>query len=224
MIFDQLRGEFQLHPLEADLGAPAEVILESFSRAGPLTRRMIRGVIAEAAFALEVVAKLEGWADVTPAGEHAYDLLLRDNQGPDVRVQVKLQRSEGGKPLVTRSGKLLRGGMYIAETDKSRRGTKAGEATRGYRFGSFDILAVSLFPSTGDWSRFRYTVERWLLPRPDNPDWMYKYQPVAMAPNDDWTDDFETAVRWLRSRVQKYIAGGTPYLGLFENLDLLSSG
>ena len=208
-VFDRLRAEFPIHQLETDLAAPAEVILESFSRAGPLTRRMIRGVIAEAAFAIEVVAKLPRWEDVSPPGEHPYDLLLRDGRGPDVRVQVKLQRSEAGAPLITKAGKHMAGGMFVAETDKSRKGKKKGAETRGYRFGSFDILAVSLFPSTRDWSGFRYSLERWLLPRPGEPEWMYKYQPVAREPNEDWTDDLETAVQWLRSDVQKRVAGGT---------------
>jgi hypothetical protein len=86
--------------------------------------------------------------------------------------------------------------MFLVETDKSRKGTdSSGESTRGYRFESFDILAVSLFPSARDWSRFRYTLERRLWPRPSNAEWIYKYQPVAKAPNDDWTDDFATDKR-----------------------------
>ena len=31
-----------------------------------------------------------------------------------------------------------------------------GLATRPYRFGEFDILAVSMHPSTNDWNRFMY--------------------------------------------------------------------
>ena len=28
---------------------------------------------------------------------------------------------------------------------------------------------------------------------------IFKYQPVASAPNEDWTDVFQTAVKWFRS-------------------------
>ena len=215
-VFAHLRKEFPIHPLEQRVSTQAEVILEAFDRAGPFTFRMFRGVIAEAAFALEVVDQLEGWSDVTPAGEHPFDFQLRDDVG-QVKVQVKLQRSEGSQPLVT--GRQRRDGlpadMFIVETDKSRKGTDAsGNSTRGYRFGSFDILAVSLFPSTLDWSRFRYTLERWLWPRPGDAEWIYKYQPVAREPNNDWTDDFETAVEWFRSGLEKRIAQDDRQVGL----------
>jgi len=36
---------------------------------------------------------------------------------------------------------------------------------------------------------------------------LYK-QPLAMAPNNDWTDDFLTAVAWLRSGEKKTIRAG----------------
>jgi hypothetical protein len=49
-LFQQLRREFSIHPLEQALHAKAEIILEAIQRAGSLTLRMIRGVIAEAAF------------------------------------------------------------------------------------------------------------------------------------------------------------------------------
>lgn len=43
-----------------------------------------------------------------------------------------------------------------------------------------------------------YTLSRWLLPG-QNANQMATLQPVAMRPNDFWTDDFRTAVKWLRS-------------------------
>ena len=59
-MFQALRAEFPIHPLEVKLNAEAEVILESIDRAGGLVLRMMRGVIAEAAFDVEVVRHLEG--------------------------------------------------------------------------------------------------------------------------------------------------------------------
>lgn len=102
-ILRYLREEFPIHPLEVELNAEAEIILEAIHRSGGLTLRMIRGVIAEAAFEIEVVRQLEGWRNITPPGDLPYDFLLDDGQGA-VRVQVKLQRSLAHRP--TRHGVL----------------------------------------------------------------------------------------------------------------------
>jgi len=93
-VFRSLRKEFPIHPLEEELNTEAEIILEAIQRASGLTLRMIKGVIAEAAFQIHVVEHLSGWTNVTPPGDLPYDFLLSDSQGT-VRVQVKLQRSVG---------------------------------------------------------------------------------------------------------------------------------
>ena len=54
-IFRELRHEFPIHAIEQKLNAEAEIILEAISRAGDLTLRGIRGIIAEAAFATKMV-------------------------------------------------------------------------------------------------------------------------------------------------------------------------
>jgi len=54
-IFNHLRKEFPIHPLEADLNTQAEVILEAMARSSDLTMRGIRGIIAEAAFLVNVL-------------------------------------------------------------------------------------------------------------------------------------------------------------------------
>jgi len=97
--------------------------------------------------------------------------------------------------------------MYVVETQKTRAGSRrtTGGSTRPYHFGEFDLLAVSMQPSTNMWDRFMYTVADWLLPSRTDPSEILKFQPVATAPNDDWTDDFRTAVAWLRSGVKKTI-------------------
>ena len=43
----------------------------------------------------------------------------------------------------------------------------------------------------------------WLLPRPENKNLMLKFQPVAKTPSKVWTDNFETAVKWLRSSAKR---------------------
>ncbi len=211
-VFKELRSTHEIHQLEHIFGAPAEVILEAIHRAPELTRRMLRGVIADAAFAQFVVPALadKGWKDDTPEGNHSFDHLLRDSNGP-ITIQVKLQRSEKGQPVITsgtRNG--LAAGMYMVEPQRTRGGKvkdKEGkeQKTRPYRYGEFDVIAVSLQPSTGRWDTFRYSVGNWLLPGPGANE-IATYQPVAMKPNDDWTDDFDTVASWFRSGVKKHIS------------------
>ncbi len=125
----------------------------------------------------------------------------------DVRIQVKMQRLKAGIPMTANKGyKYLPGEMFVVETQRTRAGKdQGGQDTRPYRFGEFDLLAVSMHPSTRDWSQFLYTVERWLLPRPGNPRLLLKFQPVPRAPNNCWTDKLLTAVDWFRSAIDKRI-------------------
>ncbi len=212
-VFRALRAEFRIHPLEEKLNAQAEIILEAISRASDLTLRGIRGIIAEAAFAVEVVGQLEGWENTTPAGDHPFDFRLNDGNG-DVRVQVKMQRLRAHRPMLANEGyKFLPSDMYVVETQRTRGGRdpRTNSDTRPYRFGEFDILAVSMHPSTNNWSRFMYTAASWLLPRPSDRTLLLKFQPVARVVNDDWTDDFLTCVSWFRSKVHKHISPGAAY-------------
>jgi hypothetical protein len=90
--------------------------------------------------------------------------------------------------------------MFVVETQKTRGGKDSnGGDTRPYRFGEFDILAVSLHPSTDNWAKFRYSLGRSLLADPSVPTRIFKYQAVPMQPNDLWTDDIEECIEWLRS-------------------------
>jgi excisionase family DNA binding protein len=208
-VLRRLRAEYPIHPLEARLGASAEVILEAIARAGPLTLRGIRGVLAESAFEVNVIRRLNGWDSLPVPGDPPYDYLLDDGHGP-IRVQVKLQRMKGDRPMTADQGyRRLSPEMYAVETQRTRGGKhqKTGEDTRPYRFGEFDILAVAMEPSTRRWDYFLYTVGEWLIPRPENPSLLLKFQPVPRGPNDDWTDHFEQCASWLRAKLKKTIAG-----------------
>ena len=200
-LFRELRARHLIHEFEEIIGAPAEMILEAVHRAPELTRRMLRGVIADAAFRQFAVRALadSGWRDVTPVGNFAYDYILDDGAGA-VTIQVKLQRSERGAPVVKPGERYgFVGAVYIVETQKTRTGTDGEEnQTRPYRYGEFDILAVSMQPSTTRWDRYMYTLGRWLL-LGRNEGEMATLQPVAMAPNEFWTDNFGTAAQWLRT-------------------------
>ncbi len=96
--------------------------------------------------------------------------------------------------------------MWVVETQKTRGGKDhQGKATRPYRFGEFDILAVSLHPSSNDWNQFRYTATNWLIPDHVDSELIFKFQPVATSVNDDWTDRLETCVKWVESGEKKTI-------------------
>jgi hypothetical protein len=215
LLSKKLREDMPIHQLEIDWGCGAEVILEAIHRAPELTRRMLKGVVADASFHLYVVPELaqSGWKDVLVTTNEAYDHMLEDQQGR-VTIQVKLQRSQKGLPVKT-SPKKYGKEQFTVEVQKTRTGKKKtkgeeGEAeqvvdTRPYRFGEFEILAVSMWPSTGDWKNFRYTVGSWLIPRPDEPHLIAVMQPVAMVAEGGWTDDFPTVVQWLRSKQQNSV-------------------
>jgi hypothetical protein len=210
-IFSHLRKRYPIHDLEQKWNARAEIILEAIARSQDITHRGIRGVIAELCFFLYVVEDLKktGWEDKTPGGDLPYDCLISDSAG-EVKVQVKLQRQVKGSPLTSYQWrKSLPETWFVVETQKTRTGKDAaGEDTRPYRFGEFDILAVSMHPSTRDWNRFMYTVGNWLLPRKKNGGLINVLQPVSGEPNEDWTDNFLKAVEWLREGRKKTIHPG----------------
>lgn len=206
-IFQYLRSDIPIHPIEGRLNCSAEIILEAIARASDLTLRGIRGIIAEASFKYEVLDKLKGWKDVTPDGNDSFDFKIKDEKGP-VTIQVKMQRQKEHKPMMANKAlKILPTGSYVVETQRTRGGKdqRTGENTRPYRFGEFDIIAVSMHPSTNSWNTFRYTVTDWLLPLPQDKKLLLKFQPVSIAPDDDWTDDLLTCIKWLRSGKRKTI-------------------
>lgn len=217
-IIKLLRTEYQIHRIEREWRTSAEVVLEALARSGELTRRMFKGILAEAAFKVEVIDKLAGWEDVTPPGMHAYDFAV-ERLEERITIQAKLRRKEAGEPFMYRvPGKRGSTSMfYVVETQKSRKGVHrtSGASTRPYRFGEFDILAVSMEPATGDWSQFRFTVANWLIPRQTDPSLIAVYQPVSLEPNADWTNRLPIAIEWHRSKTKKTVsvektAGDTP--------------
>lgn len=206
-IFEYLRQRFPIHPIEQTL-APAELILEAIARASDLTIRGIRGIIAEASFKQDIVNHLTGWKDVTPAGDNAYDFLLEDAVG-QVSIQVKMQRLKAGQPMLASEGyRSLSANKYVVETQRTRSGKnkQTNTDTRPYKFGEFDILAVSMHPSCGNWDCFLYSVANWLLPRKDDENLLLKFQPVARHTNEDWTDNLIQCIEWFRSGQEKKIS------------------
>ncbi len=184
-----------VHPLEQRWNTTAEAILEAIDQSSDLTQRGIRGVLAEATFRTVVLPeKLQRWKEQLSVADQSFDLMLTDDVG-QVRVQVKLQRKELGAP------KLYRGKSdhFVVETQRTRGGKRPDqEASRPYRIGEFDVLAVCLHPSTGDWTSFIYCASRDLLRRANNPQLLEVLQPVPMNDSTAWNRDFEFVVGRFR--------------------------
>ena len=79
------------------------------------------------------------------------------------------------------------------------------EKTRPYQFGDFDIIAVNMQPSTGDWTCFMYTVGSWLMPRAGDKKLVEIMQPVSRIRSDLWTDRAEECVEWYLSGRKKVV-------------------
>lgn len=186
------------HSLEAEWGVSAGVILDAIARSSDLTRRGVRGVIAEAVFESSVVPTVKGWTP-GPVADEAFDFQfeLGDRKA---RIQVKLQRLERGVPKLAQ--KPYPAGTYVVEVQRTRTGKdrETGENTRPYAFTEFDILAVCMHPSTGRWTDFLFTLTSWLVPRESNPNLIAVMQPVPPAPDAHWTRDLNECLEWFREQ------------------------
>lgn len=206
------------HPLEREWGIDADTILTAIRRSSDLTKRGVRGIIAEAIFENEVVPRLStsGWDTIPVTGDHSYDAQFKKGS-LSARIQVKLQRLEKGIPKLYYPKHYKQGSLYVVEVQKTRSGEKTTKETlrgtrtelaaitavtiktRPYRFGDFDILAVNMHPSSGNWRSFRYTLSSWLLPRANDESLIEIFQPVAATPNDVWTDDLAVCLGWFEA-------------------------
>jgi len=216
-LLDYLKVRLPQHPLEKEWGVGAEVILSAIARSSDLTKRGVRGIIAEAVFERNVLARLKDWETVSFVDDRAYDFLIRtkSKDARELRIQVKLQRMLKQQPMLASEAKRhYPKDMYVVEVQKTRGGLdpNTNEDTRPYRFGEFDILAVNLHPSTRDWNKFLFTLGSWLIPRSPDTSLMEIFQPVAVAPNDVWTDRLEICLEWLAAGKSKRILDIAPEL------------
>jgi hypothetical protein len=216
-LLDYLRDRLPQHALEKEWGVGAEVILSAISRSSDLTKRGVRGIIAEAVFEGNVLGRLKGWEAVRFVEDRAYDFLLRrgTKEVREARVQVKLQRMLKQQPmLASQANRHYSKEHYVVEVQKTRGGfdPQTNEDTRPYRFGEFDILAVNMHPSTRDWNNFLYTLSEWLIPRHPNTALIEIFQPVPPIPNSVWTESLETCLGWFIAGEKKRIIDIAPEL------------
>ncbi|HTX77219.1 MAG TPA: hypothetical protein VMD29_13500 [Terracidiphilus sp.] len=215
-VFRSLHAELPPHPLEKEWAIPGDDVLTSIYRASDLSRRGVRGLIAEYIFDRDVLpsAKKVGWQVIAiPKGDWPYDCAIERGNNR-ATIQIKLQRLEKGKPKRFWANKYDEI-FYDVEVQKTRGGKKRlrkaitdtveanavqiEKSTRPYAFGEFDILAVNMQAATGKWTEFRFTVANWLLKRLDAPELIEIHQPVALKTDEAWTDDLNTCLNWLLS-------------------------
>lgn len=195
-VFAKLKKSCHVHPLELEWHASAEMILDAIAESADLTQRGVKGVIADRSFHKLVVPKLVagGWTSNPIPPDLPYDADL-SRGGDRVTVQVKMQRRKAGVPLQRLAGG---GPVWVVEVQKTRNGKdKDGKGTRAYAYGQFDVLAVNLYASCSDWSRYIYTPAKFLRPRKADASLIDIHQPVSQCQSGCWTDDFEECVDWL---------------------------
>lgn len=181
------------HPLEERWGIEGADVLDAIDGSIDLIQRGVLGVLAEHQFRKKILDPLPPPWQVLPTADHSVDYLLGNNNEPPVSVQVKLQRRTNGIPI-------LENGCALVETQKSRSRGKGRKTTRLYQYGDFDIVAVSLWPSTGDWGRFMFAAGHHLRPAHRKPQFMAGFQAVSLKPDDIWTDDFLACVARAQAR------------------------
>ena len=89
IIFEYLRDRVPQHPLEREWGVGSDVILSAISRSSDLTKRGVRGIIAEAIFEKNILPRLRDWKAAAFTGNPSYDFLIQSNIGKNVRYVFK---------------------------------------------------------------------------------------------------------------------------------------
>ena len=170
------------HALELKYGLTAQELLDAIDKRFRL-KVALEGAVAEVHFERKLrIASREGWLTSYEAhdvdGMHDYTIVTLT--GMAIRVEVKTIRN-GARPQV--------------ELQKTR-AAKGDPSSRYYDRDHFDVVAVCVGRSTGDWSQFRYALV-WELPSHRNHP--SKLQIMHRIPEGE-----ETEPRWF-SRFQDII-------------------
>ena len=219
-LWQSLREDQPIHPLEKQWNISAEFVLEAISRSQDITKRGVRGIIAELAFSTYILKPIEDeWKEEVITGDQPYDAHISktiDGKKVNVLIQTKNQRVVKGDPLRPTKTAIKQDShladWFIAETQKTRTGKKKKSTTndegvveveeidtRPYRFGEFDILSVCMQPSTTEWTDFMFMPARSLLPSAKNKDLVATFQPVPPPKTKvyNWTPDLLECIDWV---------------------------
>lgn len=217
LFLDEIRTIQPIHSLEKEWNITAEFVLEAIARSQDITKRGVRGIIAELAFSEYILKKMNPpWVETQNLGaDLAYDSELI-NGTKKIHIQTKNQRLVKGIPLGPTKTAIKFNpeleGWFIAETQKTRTGKKKKSKdendpnaeieevlTRPYRFGEFHILSVCMQPShpQKSWKSFMFCPALALIPSAKDPAIIATFQPVPPSPMYCWTDDLQQCIDWV---------------------------
>lgn len=170
------------HALELKYGLTAQELLDAIDKRFRL-KVALEGAVAEVHFERKLrIASREGW--LTSYESHdvdgMHDFTVVTLSGMAIRVEVKTIRNNA-KPQV--------------ELQKTR-AAKGDPSSRYYDREHFDVVAVCVGRSTGDWSQFRYALVRELPSHRNHPNKLQIMHPIP--------EGEETQPRWF-SRFQDII-------------------
>lgn len=169
-----------MHALEQEFGVTSEVIMDAVHSSPDLVRRGLRGIVAEHQFKRLVLDKLPQPWFIAPTPDTSVDFALSDGHGGHyLTIQVKMQTLKGGKPHCDKWGRPM------VETQKTRMRGRGKARSRLYKYGDFDILAVSLWPATKKWEDFIYVPACKLSPAYRKPDSLAAWQTIQST--TDWS-------------------------------------
>ena len=89
ILLDYLKESLPRHSLEQEWGVGAEIILSAISRSSDLTKRGVRGIIAEAIFERNVLGTLKSWETMSFVDDRPYDFLIRSRTSQETEVSHK---------------------------------------------------------------------------------------------------------------------------------------
>lgn len=170
------------HALEIKYGLTAQELLDAIDRRFRL-KVALEGAVAEVHFERKLrIATREGWLKDFEAHDldGMHDFTVVTLSGITIRVEVKTLRN---KPKAQ------------VELQKTR-AAKGDPGSRYYDRNHFDVVAVCMGRSTGDWAQFRYALVRDLPCHAGYPDKLGVMHNIPEGEN--------TVPRWL-SRFQDVI-------------------
>lgn len=170
------------HALELKYGLTAQELLDAIDRRFRL-KVALEGAVAEVHFERKLkVASREGWLKSYEAhdvdGMHDFSLVTLKNTL--IRVEVKTIRNEKNPKV---------------ELQKTR-AAKADPTTRYYDRTHFDIVAVCMGRSSGDWSQFCYALVDHLPPHKLHSTKLQVMHPLSLEPDHKvrWHEKLQDAI------------------------------
>lgn len=192
----------------------AQTILGAIHKSHP-TRRGVQIAIAAAFFEKSVLPGIAtaGWKLCSEARQHDHlapairkdkvtvRILISTLQAADRKVRRRFALNDDGTHYIAQLRKTRNRTRENADTDPaSKSGLQGPVGTQAWSFDEFDILAVNTYPVTRQWTQFRYTLSRTLLPSADHPGLIATLQPVELESSKNWSSDLGRCVgRFLSS-------------------------